>query len=110
MPLTSAHMIALSPHCRVNVFRATRAAFAAALLLSLTSLLACNERQSDGVDLTLHPVEMLATRNGPKIVVLVEGKPSGELSAAAPTLFVPAAIEGALTFAYVGPNGESTDV
>jgi hypothetical protein len=90
----------------IKVLRWTRAV----LFLSLALLLGCSEPQTGRVELSLHPLEMLATRNGPKIVVRIEGKPVGELSAAVPKLLVSAAAETVLTFCYIGPKGESTEV
>ena len=58
----------------------------------------------------LHPFEQLATRNGPKIVVSINGKPAGELNSNAPDLLVSLPSEKKFDFAYVGPSGELTDV
>jgi spore germination protein YaaH len=80
------------------------------LLLISVFLVSCDEAKRGRVELSLHPVEQLATRKGPKIVVSIDGKSAGELSAESPTLRVSVSREIQLTFSYVGPSGASTDV
>lgn len=89
---------------------AMRVGWVVAGFLGAVLLLGFSEPRSGGIELTLDPVEALATRNGPRIVVHLDGKSVGELSFAEPNLSVAVAGEAAIAFSYEGVNGESTDV
>ena len=89
----------------------SRAPFGLVALLLISAFLgSCRDAEIGKIWLTLHPFEQLATRNGPKIVVSINGKPAGELNANAPDLLVSLPSEKKFDFAYVGPSGELTDV
>ena len=67
----------------------SRAPFGLVVLLWISAFLAsCRDAEIGKIWLTLHPFEQLATRNGPKIVVSINGKPAGELNSNAPDLLV----------------------
>lgn len=94
---------------RNSVARFAHRFLAAAVLAVIAgTFVACEDAQTDRVELTLGALERPATRSGSKIAVLKDGEKLGELSDGSPTLSVPAANK--LTFEYVGPNGEATDV
>ena len=89
----------------------SRASFGLVVVLLISAFLgSCRDAEIGKIWLTLHPFEQLATRNGPKIVVSINGKPAGELNANAPDLLVSLPSEKKFDFAYVGPSGELTDV
>ena len=78
--------------------------------LAALCLTACLQANAEGVTLSLDPIEQLATRKGPKVIVSSKGHVEGELSAYSPTLFVSDSGKSELEFTYEGPGGEPTGV